>query len=277
MDTDWYKNQRHLWEMKEEEARKLKEFSDALDAKIEEDLKKERKPKPEEIIKEKPPLPELDVIKFAMERGNDEIALWLRQGQESGFLDETMIGIALMRYNCPMVYEPEYSCIFESGNSWKDLFHHFKNIHYNEDANIRHAKHLFYDHLVRTFINDKTTLPERKRVEREAENPTELQLKPYLEHVEKRLKWRDTAYAMLQECFVYEANRYGHSNSPKAKKRAAVLYRFQKVYGLTTKQITKIFKLPLSDTRKLIYSGMMYEHGNSEKNLPKWMQNALKF
>ena len=33
-----------------------------------------------------------------MERGNDEIAMWLRQGRESGHLDETVIGIALIEY-----------------------------------------------------------------------------------------------------------------------------------------------------------------------------------
>ena len=50
----------------------------------------------------------------------------------------------------------------------------------------------------------------------------------------------------------------------------------QKVYGLTTSQISKIFDQPIYTARRNIHTGMMYEHGNNEKNLPKWMQKVLQ-
>jgi len=276
---DEYEKRRKSWvdeyEAKKKESDRISEWSKEIDEKIEKEMQ-QQEPKPEEIISENPPLPELDVIKFAMEKGNDEIALWLRHGKESGYLSETIIAIALMKYNCPMLYEDEYSCLFQS-NSWKELFHHFKDMHYTEEAKIRHAKHLFYK-IHTSRITSKTTEPEKQRIENEALNPTPNQLKEHLEHVENRTKWRDIAYAMLQECFVYEANTSKHRKltSAKLQKKTAVLYRMQKTYGLTTGHIAKMFKLSVANTRGLIYSGMMHTHGNDEKNLPTWMQNALK-
>jgi|GEM_PF-4534703 len=272
----WQHERKKYWEEKDKQKNRLEKLSKEIDEIIDKDIDQVPEDK---VIVENPPLPELDVIKFAMEKGNDEIAMWLREGRESGFLDETMIGIALMKYECPMIFEPEYSCLVKK-ETWKELFHHFKDMHYNKEAELRHAKHLFYEYWMSTFTNDKTTPQERARVKREAENPEPHQLERHLEHVKNRLTWRDTAYAMLQECFVFEANSNytGNSgpNSAKTKKRAVVLYKFQKIYGLTTKQIAKIFDYTIENTRKNIYSGMMHEHGNNDKNLPQWMQNVLK-
>lgn len=280
MDDDEWIN--YMKEKVPEKSR-LADFSAELDKIIGQDNNEDEEIPEDKIIVESPPLPELDVSKFGIERGNDEIAMWLKQGRESGHLDETVIGIALMKYNCPMLYEDEYPCNVWK-ETWNELFHHFKNTHYNEEAELNYAKHSFYLFYVSINIHPKTSDAEEKRIRKRASEPTPHDLKPYLSRAKNRLKWRDTAYAMLQECFIYEANIIDSAeytgptkqNRLKSKKRHAVLYRMQKVYGLTTSQISKIFDQPIHIARRNIHTGMMYEHGNNEKNLPEWMQRVLQ-
>lgn len=253
------------------------EYWKILDKKIDEEIAREKypDPTPEQIITETPPLPELNPSKFRIERGNDEIAMWLRAGRESGHINETMIGINLIDYQCPMSYESVLPC-GKQFNSFQDLFHHFKNEHYDERYILRQAKELWYNSCIRN-IGKNTSDNEKKAIRHMAANPSPGDLEDYIKILKNRSEWKDIAYGMLQQCFVYEANNKGRRTRAKYEKRAAVTYRFQKTYGLITSQIWRIFDIySITKTRQIIYDGLMVDHGKKEENLPAWMQRALK-
>ena len=103
-----------------------------------------------------------------------------------------------------MLYEDEYPCHVWKEN-WNELFHHFKNVHYNEEAEIRQARQLFYEYYVSTNISSKTSEAEEKENKKKSIKFTSGELESRLKHVKNRLKWRDTLM-QRSRCFIYEAN-----------------------------------------------------------------------
>jgi len=256
----------------------LMEWSEELDKVIEEKYGPDPPTTaPDKIIEEIPPLPELNTIKFPIKQGDPEKAMWIRHGTISGHLTEVMIGIAIIEMYCPMARN-EVACPARA-STFKELFLHFKNAHYGEKAMIADARQLYYDLTVSAIQKDTPPQVIQDIVQR-ASNPTFQQLQTHINHVKNRTEsWRNIAYAMLQECFVYEANSRrlkGRGSRPQYDKRASVCYKMQKVYGLTTSQISKMFDRTQSAMRQVITDGLMLEHGNKDDNLPAWMQRALK-
>ena len=175
-----------------------------------------------------------------VERGNDEVAFWLRSSGRNNY-NEIFIAVQLMHKCCPHSQRCKYQI-----SAADAVFHKKGSKSWNLwQEELKHPFKALYEH----FLNHYD--PEQQGHE----------------------EFENVAYAMLQQFVILETNRRKGRrgpHSPLADRAASAIHEIIKTFGIPTQLVTNILGTTYRYIADHYYRGIYL----SKEGIPEWVKNV---